>query len=125
MFNIPDELNKLSEQEYYFTEAKTSRIYGLLNSDSNQPMAIISPYRDFIKDKNGNKVFLTEEDNQNRLAELKYKVRNKYGLGYSQFKSIWVENGVDSIEYSLLIGPIDYDSAFKLAQEYDETTFIL
>ncbi len=110
--------------DFYFTEAKTSRIYGLLNSDSKQPLAIISPYRDRIEDENGKVIFLTEEDNQKRLAELKDIVRNKYGLGYTQFKSIWAENGVDITEYSLLIGPIDYKTAFDLAQKYDQTTLI-
>jgi hypothetical protein len=117
-------MNKLKEQERYFTEAKTSIIYGLLNSAAKQSMAIISPYRASVEDESGNLILLTEEDYQRRLAELKDIVKNKYGLSYIQFKSIWVENGVDAAEYSLLIGPIDYKTAFDLAQKYNQTSFI-
>ena len=117
-------MNKLSEQERYFTEAKSSRIYGLLNSAAKQSMAIISPYRASVEDESGNLILLTEEDYQRRLAELKDIVKNKYGLSYIQFKSIWIENGVDTAEYSLLIGPVDYKTAFDLAQKYNQTSFI-
>lgn len=119
-----EELNELSEREHYFAEAKTSRVYNLLNSDSKQPLAMISPYRTSIKDEKGNTIYLTDEDNQKRMAELKNLVRNKYGLGYTEIKSIWVENNADSTEYSLLIGPIEYKLAFDLAQKFDQTSFI-
>lgn len=115
---------ELLERERYFTETKTSRVYSLLNSDSKQPLAIISPYRDTIEDSNGNTIYLTDDDNQKRMAELKNIVRNKYGLGYTEIKSIWVENGVDSAEYSLLIGQIDYKVALELAQKFNQTSFI-
>lgn len=86
-------------------EASNSRLVQKFTDDST--FAIISGSR---------------PDND-RTPELKKDVRS-LGLGFNEFTGRWVENGENFDENSLLISNIDYKTAFKLSQKYEQSSFI-
>ena len=93
-------------------ESSTSRLHSILSS-KDSIFAIISPYRSEYD----------SPDNQKRMIQLKSDVR-KLGLGFNQFVSRWVEDGESFDEESLLISNIDYKTAIKLGEKYNQSSII-
>lgn len=95
-------------------ESSMSRIYKKLTDDSS--CAIISTYR-------GER---SEQENRKLLNDLKNIARSKYG--FIEFISRWSEDiggeVVSSDERSLLIPNITFSEALRLAQKYDQASFI-
>ena len=89
----------------------TSRIYRQLTDDSD--CAIISAY---VDDE-------SIEENKKSFTQLKADVR-KAGYGYRTFVSRWVSDGVAFDEEALFIPKIDYKTAFRLSNKYNQKSFI-
>ena len=104
--------NEYIRQAMDINESSTSRLYSKLSGEDSV-FAIISPYRGEY-DTN---------ENQKRMVHLKSDIR-KLGLGFNQFISRWVEDGESFDEESLLISNIDYKTAIKLGEKYNQSSII-
>ena len=93
-------------------ETTTSRVFQHIKSE--EPWAIVSPYRSEYSDK----------ENKRRMTEFKAKVR-RMGYGFIHLVSRWVEDGVAFDEESLLIPKCSEDDATALGKEYEQRTIMV
>ena len=109
---VDKEVNEALNNELEAYEmATTSRLYKRLTDDKT--CAIISPYREEY----------SEAKNKERMVQLKADVRN-LGLGFNQFISRWVKDGVAYDEQSLLIPNISEEVAILLGSRYNQDSII-
>lgn len=95
-------------------ESSIGRMNQHLTDDKN--FAIISPC------KNGD----SKEEHKKNLAKLKNEVYNKYGLGFIELISKWVdEEGNVFDEYALFIPNMSKKVAMKLGEEYSRCSVIV
>ena len=80
----------------------------------NISFAIVSPYC-------GGKA---EKENRIRMNRLKGRVRNDLKLGFVQFVSRWVEDGISYHEESLLIPNISFEDAMGLGRAFGRSSII-
>ena len=95
-------------------ESSIGRMNQHLTEDKN--FAIISPC------KNGD----SKEEHKKNLAKLKNEVYNKYGLGFIELISKWVdEEGNVFDEFALFVPNMSKKVAMKLGEEYSQCSVII